>query len=59
MQIQAIWYEHKINGFLWLNIQDQRSAEHKHILNFVFNIMDLLIFHCMCPKELQCCTWYL
>lgn len=52
MQIPAIYYEHKINVLVWLNIQDQYSAEHKHFLNFVLNIKDLLIFHCMCPKEL-------
>lgn len=59
MQIPAIYYEHKINVLVWLNIQDKCSAEHKHILTFVLNIKDLLIFHCMCPKELWFWTWYL
>lgn len=53
MQIPAIYYEHKINVLVWLNVQDQYSAEHKHFLNFVLNIKDSLIFHCMCPKELR------
>lgn len=35
MQTQAVYYEHKINDFVWLIIQDQYSAEHKWILNFV------------------------
>lgn len=52
VQIPAIYYEHKINVLVWLKTQDTYSAEHKHILNFVLNIKDLLIFHCMCPKEL-------
>lgn len=52
MQIQAIYYEQKINVLLWFNIQDQYSAEQKHVLNLVFHIKDLLIFHCTHPKEL-------
>lgn len=59
MQIQAIYCEHKINVLVWLNIQGQYSAEHKHIPNFVLNIKDSLTFHCMCLKELWFWTWYL
>lgn len=55
MQTQTVYYEHKINVFVWLIIQDQYSAEHKCILNFVLIIKDLLIFFCMCHNKL----WFL
>lgn len=52
IQTQAAYYEHKINVFVWLIIQDQYSAEHKCILNSVLIIKDLLIFFCMCHNKL-------
>lgn len=59
VQIQAISYQCMINVLVWFITEDQYSAEHKHILNFVLNIKDSLIFHCMCSKELWFWTWYL
>lgn len=35
MQIGAVYYEHKINVFVWLIIQDQYSAEYKCTPNSV------------------------
>lgn len=51
MQTQAVYYEHKINVFIWLIIWDQYSAEHKWILNFGLS-KDLFIYCCICPKKL-------
>lgn len=45
MQIQAISYQCMINVLVWSIVKDQYPVEHKHILNFVLNIKDSLIFH--------------